>query len=92
MSSVISTDVKGVGSDQEKSRNSRPWRWQTGLSVTARRLEERCFWKSVEQVVLWSELCALVEPVYAKAGNGRPPVMSGTNAADSFFAAMVQPV
>jgi len=31
-------------------------------------LEER------EQVVPWAELCALIEPVYAKAGQGRPPV------------------
>ena len=28
----------------------------------------------MEQVVPWAELSALVEPVYAKAGNGRPPV------------------
>jgi IS5 family transposase len=32
------------------------------------------FLEEMEQVVPWSELCALVEPVYAKAGNGRPPV------------------
>jgi transposase, IS5 family len=25
-------------------------------------------------VVPWSKLCALIEPVYLKAGNGRPPV------------------
>ncbi len=27
----------------------------------------------MERVVPWSELCALIEPVYAKPGNGRPP-------------------
>src|SRR3981189_145470 len=32
------------------------------------------FLEEMEQVVPWAELCALVEPVYAKAGNGRPPV------------------
>jgi len=28
----------------------------------------------MNQVVPWSELLALVEPVYPKAGNGRQPV------------------
>jgi IS5 family transposase len=28
----------------------------------------------MERVVPWPELCALIEPVYPKAGNGRPPV------------------
>jgi IS5 family transposase len=28
----------------------------------------------MEQVVPWSELCALIEPHYPKPGNGRPPV------------------
>ena len=26
------------------------------------------------QVVPWRELCALIEPFYPKAGNGRPPI------------------
>jgi IS5 family transposase len=28
----------------------------------------------MERVVPWSELCALIEPVYPKAGDGRPPI------------------
>jgi IS5 family transposase len=28
----------------------------------------------MEQVVPWKKLCALIEPFYPKAGNGRPPV------------------
>ena len=28
----------------------------------------------MEQVVPWGKLCALIEPHYPKAGNGRPPV------------------
>lgn len=28
----------------------------------------------MEQVVPWADLCALIEPFYPKAGNGRPPV------------------
>ena len=32
------------------------------------------FPEEMEQVVPWAELCELIDPVYAKAGNGRPPV------------------
>src|ERR1700689_817795 len=32
------------------------------------------FLEEMEQVVPWRKLCALIEPHYPKAGNGRPPV------------------
>ena len=32
------------------------------------------FLEEMEQVVPWEKLCALIEPHYPKAGNGRPPV------------------
>jgi transposase, IS5 family len=32
------------------------------------------FLAEMQRVVPWSELCALIEPVYPKPGNGRPPV------------------
>jgi IS5 family transposase len=32
------------------------------------------FLATMEQVVPWAELCALIEPYYPKAGKGRPPV------------------
>ena len=32
------------------------------------------FLAEMDQVVPWRELCALIEPVYPKPGNGRPPV------------------
>lgn len=32
------------------------------------------FLGEMQRVVPWSELCALIEPVYPKPGNGRPPV------------------
>lgn len=32
------------------------------------------FLAEMDQVVPWRELCALIEPFYPKAGNGRPPV------------------
>ena len=32
------------------------------------------FLAEMEQVVPWAELCALIDPVYPKPGNGRPPI------------------
>jgi len=32
------------------------------------------FLSEMDRVVPWAELCALIEPVYPKAGNGRPPI------------------
>ncbi len=40
-------------------------------SKTTRRA---AFLAEMDRVVPWSALCALIEPVYPKAGNGRPPV------------------
>ncbi|WP_342619802.1 IS5 family transposase [Rhodoferax sp. GW822-FHT02A01] len=32
------------------------------------------FLKTMEAIVPWSTLCAVIEPFYPKAGNGRPPI------------------
>jgi len=32
------------------------------------------FLATMEQIVPWSALCAVIEPHYTKAGNGQPPV------------------
>src|SRR6188472_2271089 len=32
------------------------------------------FLAEMDQVVPWRELCAVVEPFYPRAGNGRPPI------------------
>jgi len=32
------------------------------------------FLAEMDRVVPWSELCALIEPFYPKAGNGHPPI------------------
>jgi len=32
------------------------------------------FLAEMDKVVPWDQLCALIEPYYPKAGNGRPPV------------------
>src|ERR1700674_3493449 len=46
----------------------------TGFEQYTRKTRRAIFLEEMEQVVPWRELCALVEPHYPKAGNGRPPV------------------
>jgi transposase, IS5 family len=51
------------------------------------------FLAEMDQVVPWSALWALAEPVYPNPGNGRPPVGVGRMLRIYFFsAAVVQPV
>ena len=45
-----------------------------GFERYTKKTRRTLFLEEMEQVVPWAELCALVEPVYAKVGNGRPPV------------------
>lgn len=40
----------------------------------AKTTRRTAFLAEMNRVVPWSVLCALIEPVYPKAGNGRPPV------------------
>jgi IS5 family transposase len=46
----------------------------TGFERYRRKTRRAIFLEEMEQVVPWVELSALVEPYYAKPGNGRPPV------------------
>jgi transposase, IS5 family len=46
----------------------------TGFERYMKKTRREQFLEEMEQVVPWRELCALVEPHYPKAGNGRPPV------------------
>ena len=45
-----------------------------GFDKYAKTTRRAAFLAEMERVVPWAELCALVEPVYPKPGNGRPPV------------------
>src|SRR5437879_12364889 len=45
-----------------------------GFDRYAKTTRRAAFLAEMEQVVPWSALCALIEPFYAKPGNGRPPV------------------
>jgi transposase, IS5 family len=45
-----------------------------GFERYAKTTRRAAFLAEMEQVVSWSELCALIEPFYPKPGNGRPPV------------------
>ena len=46
----------------------------TGFERYTKKTKRALFLEEMEQVVPWSKLCALIEPHYPKAGNGRPPV------------------
>jgi len=46
----------------------------TGFERYSKKTRRASFLEEMEQVVPWGELCALIEPHYPKAGNGRPPV------------------
>jgi hypothetical protein len=47
---------------------------QASFAKYGRKSKRELFLDQMNQVVPWSELLALVEPVYPKAGNGRQPV------------------
>jgi IS5 family transposase len=46
----------------------------TGFEKYAKTTRRATFLAEMERVVPWGELCALIEPVYPKAGDGRPPI------------------
>jgi IS5 family transposase len=46
----------------------------TGFELHARPTRKAEFLAKMETLMPWSELCALIEPHYPKAGNGRPPI------------------
>ena len=46
----------------------------TGFERYTKKTKRALFLEEMEQVVPWSKLCSLIEPYYAKAGNGRQPV------------------
>src|SRR5262244_772122 len=45
-----------------------------GFERYAKTTRRAAFLAEMERVVPWSALCALIEPFYPKAGNGRPPI------------------
>src|SRR6266436_6144908 len=46
----------------------------TGFERYGKTTRRARFLAEMERVVPWSALCELIEPVYPKPGNGRPPV------------------
>src|SRR5437763_8167305 len=46
----------------------------TGFERYTKKTKRGLFLEEMERVVPWRELCALIEPHYAKPGNGRPAV------------------
>jgi len=45
-----------------------------GFEVQGRATRKAEFLARMQTLVPWAEFCALIEPHYPKAGNGRPPV------------------
>ena len=45
-----------------------------GFERYAKTTRRAAFLAEMERVVPWAALCRLIEPVYPKAGNGRPPI------------------
>jgi len=45
-----------------------------GFDKYTKTIRRAAFLGEMDRVVPWGELCALIEPVYPKPGNGRPPV------------------
>jgi IS5 family transposase len=45
-----------------------------GFERFGKQTRRAAFLAEMDQVVPWKDLCGLIEPVYPKAGNGRPPV------------------
>ena len=45
-----------------------------GFEVHGRATRKAAFLAKMEALVPWAEVCALIEPHYPKAGNGRPPI------------------
>jgi transposase, IS5 family len=46
----------------------------SGFDKYTKTTRRAAFLAAMDQVVPWAGLCALIEPVYPKPGNGRPPV------------------
>src|SRR5215472_18319463 len=82
-------------------RRTRPCAWlgsmkqatlaTAGFERYGKTTRRAVFLGEMERVVPWAALCRLIEPVYPKPGNGRPPV-GVERMLHLFSAAMVQPV
>ena len=46
----------------------------SGFEKYAKTTRRAQFLADMERVVPWGELCSLIEPVYPKTGDGRPPI------------------
>lgn len=65
---------------------------QGSFEEYGRKSKREQFLETMNGIVPWSELEALIEPHYPKAGNGRQPVGAFDHAAGLFSAAVVQSV
>lgn len=47
---------------------------EAGFEQYRKPTRREAFLATMEQIVPWAALCAVIEPYYPKAGNGRPPI------------------
>jgi IS5 family transposase len=59
---------------KRNERNQQTFAAQGSFEKFGRKSKRELFLEQMNQVVPWSELLALVEPCYPKAGNGRQTV------------------
>src|SRR5438445_263337 len=68
-------DETGIGQPREVTMTRRQITLAgTGFEKYTKTTRRAQFLAEMDRVVPWRELCARIEPVYPKAGNGRPPV------------------
>ena len=65
---------------------------QGSFEKYGRKSKRELFLETMDSIVAWQELEALIEPDYPKAGNGRQPCGSFDHAANLLSSAVVQPV
>ena len=63
----------------------------TGFEKYSKTTCREKFLTEMDRIVPWGELCALIAPVYPKAGDGRPP-KELEMMLRVYFAAVVQPL
>jgi len=66
--------ISSIGAPiQPRTTMSKQMTLGTGFEKYSKTTRREKFLTEMDRIVPWCELCALIEPVYPKAGDGRPP-------------------
>jgi IS5 family transposase len=66
--------VRGALSNERSYRDKQMTLAATNFERYRKTTRREVFLAEMDRIVPWRELCALIEPVYPKAGGGRPPI------------------